>query len=130
MRYSNIDEESSMELTDRNYEKLLKQSEQPAFVDFYSPTCGPCQMLLGLIEAKLEEYGKEQGVQVLTCDVSRNPKLAGAFKIRSVPFTIGVLPDGKLKYPELGLKDEAYYFDIIDRLSGKKKSFFSKIFGG
>jgi len=119
-----------MELTDRNYEKLLKQSDQPAFVDFYSPTCGPCQVLLGLIEAKLEEYGKEQGVQVLTCDVSRNPKLSEAFKIRSVPFTIAVLPDGKLKYPELGLKDEAYYFDIIDRLSGKKKSFFSKIFGG
>lgn len=119
-----------MELTDKNYEKLLKQSEKPVFVDFYSPTCGPCQVLLGLIDERLAAYGEEQGVKVLKCDVSRNPKLADAFKIRSVPFTIGVLPDGKLKYPELGLKEEGYYFDIIDRLSGKKKSLFSRIFGG
>ena len=118
-----------MELTDRNYEKLLKESEIPVFVDFYSPTCGPCQALLQLIEDRLADYAGERGVRLLTCDVSRNPKLAEAFKIRSVPFTIGVLPDGRLKYPELGLKEEAYYFDVIDRLAGKKRSLFAKLFG-
>jgi thioredoxin 1 len=54
--------------------------------------------------------------------------LAEAFKVQSVPFTIAVMPDGKLKYPELGLKDNSYYFGIIDKLAGKG-SFFSKIFG-
>jgi len=116
-----------MELTDRNYEKLIKNQKKPVFIDFYSPTCGPCQMLLHLIEERLEAYGKEQGIHVLKCDVSRNPKLAEAFKVRSVPFTIAVMPDGKLKYPELGLKDEAYYFGIIDKLAGKG-SFFSRFF--
>ncbi len=116
-----------MELTDKNYEKMIKNQDKPVFVDFYSPTCGPCQVLLGLIEERLEKYGEEQGVRVLKCDVSRNPKLADAFKVRSVPFTIAVLPDGKLKYPELGLKDEAYYFGIIDKLAGKG-SFFSRLF--
>jgi len=116
-----------MELTDKNYEKMIKNQDKPVFVDFYSPTCGPCQVLLGLIEERLEKYGEEQGVRVLKCDVSRNPKLADAFKVQSVPFTIAVLPDGKLKYPELGLKDEAYYFGIIDKLAGKG-SFFSRLF--
>jgi thioredoxin-like negative regulator of GroEL len=77
-----------MELTDRNYEKMLKESEIPAFVDFYSPTCGPCQALLRLIEDRLADYAGERGVRLLTCDVSRNPKLAEAFKISSFPFTI------------------------------------------
>jgi thiol-disulfide isomerase/thioredoxin len=93
-----------MELTDKNYEKIIKNNEKPVFIDFYSPTCGPCQ-----------------------CDVSRNPKLAEAFKVRSVPFTIAVMPNEKLKYPELGLKHEAYYFELIDKLAGKG-SFFSRLF--
>jgi thioredoxin 1 len=116
-----------MELTDKNYEKLIKNQDKPVFVDFYSPTCGPCQMLLELIDSGLEKYGEENGISVLKCNVAANPKLAEAFKIRSVPFTIAVMPDGKLKYPELGLKDEAYYYGIIDKLAGRG-GFFSKLF--
>ena len=117
-----------MELTDKNYEKIIKNNDKPVFVDFYSPTCGPCQILMSLIENGLEAYGAEKGIDVVKCDVSQNPKLAEAFKVQSVPFTIAVMPDGKLKYPELGLKDNNYYFGIIDKLSGKG-SFFSRLFG-
>ena len=116
-----------MELTDKNYEQIIKNHSSPVFIDFYSPSCGPCQVLLSLIEERLEKYGEEQGIKVVKCDVSRNSKLAEAFKVRSVPFTIAVLPDGKLKFPELGLKDDAYYFGVIDKLANKG-SFFSRLF--
>ncbi len=116
-----------MELTDKNYETIIKNNEQPVFIDFYSPTCGPCRMLMQLIDERLEKYGEENSVKVVKCDVSRNSKLAEAFKVRSVPFTIAVMPDGKLKYPELGLKNETYYFELIDKLAGKG-SFFSRLF--
>ena len=88
-----------MELTDKNYETIIKNNEKPVFIDFYSPTCGPCQMLTKLIDERLEVYGEENDVKVVKCDVSRNPKLAEAFKVRSVTFTITVMPDEKLKYP-------------------------------
>ena len=116
-----------MELTDKNYEKLIKNHDSPVFIDFYSPSCGPCQMLLQLIEEKLEAYGEENGIKVVKCNVAQNPKLASAFKIDSVPFTIAVMPDGKLKYPEIGIKNETYYFELIDKLAGKG-SFFSRLF--
>ncbi len=116
-----------MELTDKNYTNIIKNNKAPVFVDFYSPTCGPCQLLGTLIEEKLEAYGEEKGIIIAKCNVSRNPKLAEAFKVQSIPFTIAVMPDGKLKYPELGLKDEAYYFNLIDKLAGKG-SFFSRLF--
>ena len=116
-----------MELTDNNYENIIKNNDKPVFIDFYSPTCGPCQILMQLIDERLEEYGKEKGVMVVKCDVSQNPKLAEAFKIQSIPFTIAIMPDEKLKFPELGLKEESYYFGIIDKLSGKG-SFFSRMF--
>jgi thioredoxin 1 len=84
-------------------------------------------MLSQLIDERLEKYADDHGVQVVKCDVSNNPKLASAFKIRSVPFTIAVLKGEKLKYPELGLKHETYYFELIDKLAGKG-SFFSRLF--
>ena len=116
-----------MELTDQNYTNIIKNNETPVFIDFYSPTCGPCQMLRKLIDARLETYAEENGILVIKCDVSRNPELTKAFKVRSVPFTIAVMPDEKLKYPELGLKHETYYFELIDKLAGKG-SFFSRLF--
>ena len=116
-----------MELTDKNYINIIKNNTSPIFVDFYSPTCSPCQILTKLIDERLEAYGKENGIIVVKCDISRKPKLAEAFKVRSVPFTIVVMPDEKLKYPELGLKNETYYFELIDKLAGKG-SLFSRLF--
>ena len=71
-----------MELTDKNYEKIIKQNNKPVFIDFYSPSCGPCQMLMEVIDNGLTAYGEENGVDVVKCDVSRNPKLAEAFKVQ------------------------------------------------
>jgi len=117
----------AMELTDNNYTNIIKNNKAPVFIDFYSPTCGPCQMLTKLIDERLESYGEEHGIPVVKCDISRNPKLAKAFKVRSVPFTIAVMTDEKLKYPELGLKNETYYFEVIDKLAGKG-SFLNRLF--
>ena len=116
-----------MELTDENYKTIIKNNKQPVFIDFYSPTCGPCQLLKKLIDEKLEAYAKENGVTVVKCNVNKNPKLSDAFKITSIPFTIVVMPDEKLKYPDIGLRNESYYFDLIDKLAGKG-SFFSRLF--
>lgn len=119
-----------MELTDKNYKQIIKNNDVPVYIDFYSPTCGPCQVLLELIDNGLDKYADENGVKVVKCNIAKNSKLSEAFKIRSVPFTIAVMPDEKLLYPELGLKENAYYFGIIDKLSRKVKgSFFSKLFG-
>jgi len=116
-----------MELTDNNYESIIKNNDKPVFIDFYSPTCGPCQLLSKLIDEKLEKYGEENGVVVVKCNVTTNPKLVKAFNISSVPFTIAVLTDEKLKHANLGLKNETYYFELIDQLAGKG-SFFSRLF--
>ena len=117
-----------MELTDENYTTIIKNNDKPVFIDFYSQTCGPCQMLMKLVDEKLEAYGEEHGVQVVKCDVTKNQKLSSAFNIKSIPFTIVVMPDEKLKYAEVGLKEESYYFNLIDKLSGKESSFFSRLF--
>jgi len=51
-----------MELTDKNYETIIKNNDKPVFIDFYSPTCGPCQILMQVIEEGLEAYAEEHNV--------------------------------------------------------------------
>ncbi len=46
---------------------FYKENERPD-IDFYSPTCGPCQMLTKLIDEKLEAYGEENGIKVVKCN--------------------------------------------------------------
>ena len=48
-------------------------------------------------------------------------------KIGEKKLACAVLEDGTLKYPEIGLKNETYYFELIDKLAGKG-SFFSRLF--
>jgi len=72
---------------------------------------------------------EENDVIITTCDVNSTPKLAEAFKIQSLPFTIVVMPDEKLKYPELVFKEPGYYIDLNDRIISKEKGGFSRLFG-
>jgi len=110
-----------MELTDKNYNDIVLNEERAIFIDFYSPMCGPCQDLKAFISNKLEKYANDNNVLILTCNVSKNPKINEKFKIQSVPFTIVVTKDKKFKDPEIGLREPEYYFKLIDKYSGKKK---------
>jgi thioredoxin 1 len=116
-----------IELTDKNYEQLIVKTDQPIFIDFYSPTCGPCQILMGYLP-KIAEYATDKNVSIFKCDVSKNPKIANKYQIRSVPFTLVVTTDKKIDYVESGVKDIGYYIGLIDKFNPNKKSFFSKIF--
>jgi thioredoxin 1 len=118
-----------MEVNDKNYNKLVLKEKRPIFIDFYSPNCAPCQQLKTFIKNEFQEYAKNNNVLVLTCDISKNEKIADKFKIRSVPFTIMITKDKEFKDPQLGLQDPYYYYNLIDKYNGKKKeSFFKRLF--
>jgi thioredoxin 1 len=115
------------ELTDKNYESIILNTDSPIFIDFYSPTCGPCQILLSFL-GQIQEHGLKHNVKVLKCDVSRNPKISNKYQIHSIPFTCIVDKDKSIKSPELGLKDISYYFSLIEKFDPNRKSFFQKLF--
>ena len=118
-----------MNVTDKNYNKLVLKEERAIFIDFYSPSCGPCQQLKSFIKNEFEEYARKNNILVLTCDVSSNQKIAEKFKISSVPFTIMINKNKEFKDPQLGLQEPYYYYSLIDKYNGKeKKGFFKKLF--
>lgn len=104
------------DINDHNYESFLETQKGYIFIDFYSPTCGPCQELLPLlprIDAFFNEEKREEikaPLHVGSCLIGQNPKLARKYQIRSVPFCLLIRPDRSIVWAEAGVRD---YFSLI-----------------
>lgn len=114
------------ELTDGNYADFIAAADRTVFIDFYSPACGPCQELLTLLPA-LEAHFKGEAL-IAKVDVSRNPKLAAKYAVRSVPFCVSIgAKDKMVKDYELGLAAPKRYIRMIRKAQGK--TFIGTLFG-
>ena len=75
-----------VELDDSSFASFISQATKPVMVDFFSPTCGPCQMLGPVIDNMARQFvGK---VIIAKMDTSRNSTVPGQFRIRGVPTLI------------------------------------------
>ncbi|MEA2100634.1 MAG: protein disulfide isomerase family protein [Campylobacterota bacterium] len=117
-----------LELTDSNYTSFIEESSSAIFIDFYSPTCGPCQTLMAYLPRIADNY-KDDNVVIAKVDVSINPKLAKKFMVQSVPLIVIIGDDKMVKSAEVGLARINKYFNMIDKELGKNRGFFSKLFG-
>lgn len=99
-----------IEITDSNFSQVVEQSPIPVLVDFYSPTCGPCQMVAPLIENVAENFaGKAVVGKLNTAVQSAAP---ARFQIRGVP-TLIYFKNGQLVDQMVGAGSQA---DIEARL--------------
>lgn len=72
-----------VELGDQDFHDFVKQAPLPVMVDFFSPTCGPCQMMMPIINTMARENCKT--FIIAKVDTSKNQQIAVFFNIRSVP---------------------------------------------
>ena len=70
-------------------------------VDFYADWCGPCQMLIPVIE----QLEKETGIKVIKIDVDSLPGLARQYRVMAIP-TLLLFENGKM------VKRETAYMPI------------------
>ena len=64
------------------FSKLLSSNEF-VLVDFYANWCGPCRLLLPVVDALNEQY--EGKLEVLKVDAEVEKELIAHFQIRSIP---------------------------------------------
>lgn len=72
-----------------DFDELIKQNR--VLVDFYAEWCGPCKMLMPLIE----ELDKSEDILVVKVDVDSFGEIAQKFRIMAVP-TLLYFKDGNL----------------------------------
>ena len=115
-----------IELNDDNYSTFIQDCNKTLFIDFYSPSCGPCQELMTQLP-HIDKYFKGEAI-ISKVNVTQNPKLAQKYEISSVPFCVSIsCKDKMLKDFELGVSSVDRYIRMIKKAQGK--GLFSRLFG-
>ena len=102
-----------LEFTNQNFEGEVLKSQQPVLVDFWSPSCPPCLILLVLIEEIAEEF--EGKAKIGKLNVLENSETAKKYKIFGIP-TIIIFRDGEIKERATGLRPKQVIADKLNSL--------------
>lgn len=82
-----------IDLTYKNFDKEVLESDKIILVDFWATWCGPCQMLSPILSEIAEQYKSK--IKVGKVNVDEYRELAIRYEISSIP-TILVFKDGKI----------------------------------
>ena len=83
-----------------NFHNEVMNSERKVLLDFWAPWCGPCRMVVPMVE----EIAKERpDIKVGKINVDENPELAARFSIMSIP-TLVVMDNGKIVSQAMGAR--------------------------
>ena len=94
-------------LSDANASSSLTYlGDKPAIVDFYASWCGPCRMVAPILEELAGEY--ESTIVVYKVNTEKEPDLAAAFGIRSIPSILFIPMSGKPQMLQGAMPKDAF----------------------
>ena len=82
-----------------NFNDIIN-SEKPVLVDFFATWCGPCQMLLPVLN-KVKDSLQDR-ITIIKIDVDKNQELAQKQQVRGVP-TMMLFQNGKQLWRQSGV---------------------------
>ena len=91
---------AALHLTKDNFEQEVLKSDVPVLVDFWASWCGPCQMVLPIIE---ELAGELQGVKIGKVNGDEEMEPAKKYRVMSSP-TLIVFKNGEKAEMAVGAK--------------------------
>lgn len=93
---------SALNINKNNFVEEVMNSEKPVLVDFWASWCGPCRMVIPVVEKIAEEYPEYKVVKV---NVDEEPELAAQFGVMSIP-TLMVIKNGEVVNKSVGAKNK------------------------
>ncbi len=100
---------SAININKENFNEEVMNSDKPVLLDFWAPWCGPCKMVLPLVE---EIANERQDYKIGKVNVDEQKELAKQFRVLSIP-TLVVIKDGKVVQRKMGAMPKE---DILEML--------------
>ncbi len=99
---------SAIKLNKDNFDQV-RNNEGISLLDFYADWCGPCRMVMPIVE---EIASEREDLLVAKINVDENPELAREFEIFSIP-TLVVMKNGKIVNRANGAKPKEKILEMV-----------------
>ena len=91
---------AAININKNNFQEEVLNSDKPVLLDFWAPWCGPCRMVVPIVEQIAED---REDIVVGKVNVDEQPELASQFGVMSIP-TLVVLKDGQVVNQAVGAR--------------------------
>ena len=83
---------SAININKENFKEEVMNSDKKVLLDFWAPWCGPCRMVVPIVEEIAQE---RSDIKVGKVNVDEQPELASQFGVMSIP-TLVVMENGRI----------------------------------
>lgn len=94
-------------------EVLQDQSDILYVVDFFAERCGPCKMLVPVLEQLQAQFGEK--ISIVKIDIDSNQEIAEEYQIMSIPLVM-IFRNGVKLEQVSGLKSFEFWSPLVEWL--------------
>lgn len=101
---------SAIQVTKENFQEIVVNADRKVLLDFWAPWCGPCRMVLPIVE---EIAGEREDIVVGKVNVDEQPELAERYGVMTIP-TLIVFENGEEQQRSVGAKNKRAILNMVD----------------
>jgi len=100
---------AAININKENFKEEVLNSEKKVLLDFWAPWCGPCRMVVPIVE---EIALERPDIKVGKVNVDEQPELASQFGVMSIP-TLVVMDGGRIVSQSQGARPKKAILSML-----------------